>query len=85
VKKDIKCEKKFKIEQHSKTAAHVRSKEKNSTPQKQLFLSQLKPKTEKNTFSIDLCEALVWSCSASSLGATQLVARVSETFCLNQF
>ncbi|PNF31522.1 hypothetical protein B7P43_G00801 [Cryptotermes secundus] len=55
--KEVKCEKKFQLEQHSMNA-HITTKgKKNSTPQ-QLLLTQVNLKSSVNTFSADLCKAL---------------------------
>ncbi|PSN30524.1 hypothetical protein C0J52_24111 [Blattella germanica] len=60
--KEVKCEKKFQLEQHSRTAAHIAAKkmQKNSAPQ-QLLLTQVRPNSSVNSFSADLCKALVCS------------------------
>ncbi|PSN40041.1 hypothetical protein C0J52_22487 [Blattella germanica] len=83
--KEVKCEKKFQLEQHSRTAAHIAAKErqKNSAPQ-QLLLTQVRPKSSVNSFSADLCKALVCSSIPWNKLNNPAFRSFLEKYCINQ-
>ena len=83
--KEVKCEKKFQLEQHSRTAAHIAAKErqKNSAPQ-QLLLTQVRPKSSVNSFSADLCKALVCSNIPWNKLNNPALRSFLEKYCINQ-
>lgn len=82
--KEVKCQKKFQLDQHSKTATHVRAKEQQKKTASQLLLTQVKPKSEGNSFSSDLCKALVCSNIPWNKLNNPALRSFLEKYCVNQ-
>lgn len=81
--KDVKCKKKFQLEQHTKTSAHLAAKVRK-TLTVQALLTNMRPVSQANTFSVDLCKALVCSNIPWNKLNNPSFRAFLEKYCVNQ-